>query len=72
MTEGNPNPINEARWERLSPLAKSMIMCILHGDKAWLQDFVEGKITFVIGGRRVQSMIPAPILRPGHSLPRDL
>jgi hypothetical protein len=70
MREAKLNPINEARWERLSPLAKSMIEYIVHSDEVWLRNIVEGEVIFRVGNRAVYSMTPAPSLKPGHGLPR--
>lgn len=70
MTEAKLNPINEARWERLSPLGKSMIEYIVHSDEVWLRNIMEGEVVFVVHNRRVHSMTPAPSLKPGCGLPR--
>lgn len=64
-----PNPVNNARWERLSPLARSMIEYIVHADDRWLRDFMLGKVIFDVHDRQVRGMTPAPDLKPGYGLP---
>jgi hypothetical protein len=65
------NPITEARWERLSPLAKNIIAFIVYSDSIWLSNLIEGEVIFKVRGRKVHSMTPAPTLKPGHELPRQ-
>ena len=66
------NPVTDACWRELSPLARSMIQHIVYSDPKWLVNFMEGAINFRIGNRRVYAMTPAPDLKPGHGLPHSV
>jgi hypothetical protein len=68
----DPNPIDDACWRELSPLARSMIQHIVYIDSRALASFVEGTIYFKIGNRKVYAMTPAPDLKPGHGLPHSV